>query len=139
MTAHEDDVDALVDTRAAEELLGIPFRVPLYPSDNIVNPAMEPGWRSVAAFNTPDNVSGRPFGIDLDLDLVLAAGFDPDETLLHELVHVWQWLCDPQNFRARIEQELAGYGYVDAPHEVEARELARMMLEADVRVYFPTA
>jgi hypothetical protein len=127
-------MSAIVDPRAAEELLALPIRIPVRPLEPI--PAQD-GTVCLARFNPPRCDNMRPFGIDFDLPMTLAAGADPNEILLHELVHAWQWACDPEGFATMARREIAEHGYEDASHEVEARELAAKMLEAGVRVWFP--
>ena len=61
----------------------------------------------------------------------------PNVTLLHEVVHAWQWFSDALSVGARQDNELATHGYWDAPHEVQAREFATLLDQAGVRVYFP--
>jgi hypothetical protein len=94
------------------------------------------GGAIVARFNPPHG--DKPFGIDFDLEAALRAGLDPNAVLLHELAHAWQWFRDPAGFEACVKSELIAFGYLDAPHEVEARELAAVMVEAGVRVFFPS-
>jgi hypothetical protein len=128
LTGDEAAVD-IVDLSQAEELMGLP-PIDIRPYESEPDAA---GNLQVARFTAaPDGV-----WIDFDLDAALHGGMDPNAALLHELVHVWQWLGDPAGFKARVEWELAEYGYADAPHEVEARKMAATMVDAGVQVYWP--
>lgn len=125
-----------VDLSAAEHELGIPA-VPVWQEANLddaVTAAM--GGTTLASFHGPRCGCGRPFGITYDLDAMVRHG-SPNNTLLHELVHAWQYHQDPEWSGYRQALDLERYGYFNAPHEVEARRLSRMMDEAGIRVWFP--
>jgi antirestriction protein ArdC len=123
-----------IDLSAAEHILELP-PIPVRHVGSIDAPIE--GAVVLAQFNGPNCENGRPFGIDVDLDVITRAGEDPNEILCHELVHAWQWFNDPAGFMAQARFELATQGYHDAPYEVEARTLAAMMVDAGVRVLFP--
>lgn len=122
--------DPRIDLSEAEALLELPVPIPVRPA----GPDAPLVSDSAQATFIYDPAS---FGIVYSLENCERFRCDPNESLLHELVHVRQWFDDPLGFPARVDRELDEYGYLNAPHEVEARELARMMLEAGVRVYFP--
>lgn len=124
-----------VDLSAGEALLEIP-PVPITQEANLSGTGgFTVEGSTLASFHGPQCSCGRPFGITYDLDRMVRHG-TPNETLLHELVHAWQYHRDPHNFAER-SLDVFEYGYWNAPHEVEARELAALMDEAGVRVWFP--
>ncbi|MGZ6570509.1 MAG: hypothetical protein ACXVHB_06070 [Solirubrobacteraceae bacterium] len=126
-----------VDLSAGEELFGIPS-VPVWPEADIEAPAqLEYAGRTLAAFHGPHCVCGRPFGISYDLEAMRAVGKDPNEVLLHELAHAWQYYLDPGGSQQRQDHDVLTHGYWNAPHEVEARMLAHKAHAAGVRVWFP--
>jgi hypothetical protein len=66
----------------------------------------------------------------IDLEAILAAGVDPNEALLHECAHAWQWFVtntptpgrryQRERWQAITRAERYGFGYGDAPHEAQA-------------------
>ena len=118
--------DPRVDLSEAEAFLGLPTPIVVRPLPGIVG---ADGTAALARFNARS-------GIDYDPDAIERGCWDLNEVLLHELVHAWQFFRDPAGFEAKTAAEIAEYGYEDAPHEVEARELAWKMHGAGVQVDF---
>lgn len=126
-----------VDLSQAEDIFGIP-KIPVWHETDIETPT---GYASrggtLAAFHGPNCACGRPFGICFDVAAIKRDGKDPNEVLLHELTHAWQYYLDPDNHGRRATLDELRYGYYYAPHEVEARKVARQLNDAGVRVWFP--
>lgn len=128
----------MVDLSEGEAIFAIPA-VPVWQETGLGDRGG--GWRkgatTVASFHGPHCDCGRPFGITYDLDAIQECGVDPNETLLHELTHAWQYYLDPAGSEAEYVRQLQVYGYYYAPMECEAREMARRLTAAGVRVWFP--
>jgi hypothetical protein len=127
-----------VDLSAGEKVFGLPA-IPCWPEHNIKgNPlAQLVESRPLAAFHPAGCPCGDPYGIAYDLGAIEAAEYEPNEVLLHELTHAWQFWIDPEHYTERCVSELERFGYWDAPHEVEARAMARHLNALGVRVWFP--
>jgi hypothetical protein len=128
-----------VDLSAGEAMFEIP-PVPVWQESDIdMSEQFRTGARALAAFHGPGCSCGRPFGIGYDLRAIVASEHDPNEVLLHELTHAWQFHIDPGGSDARHVEDVAEYGYWDAPHEVEARLIASVFNVAGIRVWFPSS
>lgn len=130
-----------IDLSEAEALFGLPFNIPIRPAASIRVDELSTLDKPMASLTRFVGPPLGQFGIEYDLVGLMMSELDGDpgvnEMLLHEVVHAWQWFSDPAGFEARHASELAEYGYWDAPHEVQARQLAHLLNEAGVRVYFP--
>jgi hypothetical protein len=118
----------------AEQLLGLPT-IPVHPEAGISPLTLglsKHEGTPLAIFRGPK--LGIKFGIAYDIDAIREAGEDPNEVLLHELVHALQYFRDPQNAARIAREEIDRFGYDDAPHEVEARVMARHLKDM-VRVW----
>ena len=127
------------ELREAEEILGL-APIPVWQEANLGGNALVAGGgrTALASFHPPCCGCGRAYGIAYDLAAVaLDRTYTMNEVLLHECVHAWQYWLDPVGSPAQQQAELERYGYHDAPHEVEARVLARWMDAAGIRVWFP--
>lgn len=113
-----------IDLSAAERLLDLPISIPIRPVADIA-----PGV--FAQF------SSSLFCIEYDLAKMLFCEEDPNAILLHELIHVRQWLDHPATWADQCQRDLAAHGYQHAPHEIDANCRARDLCDAGVRVYFP--
>lgn len=128
-----------VDLCEVERILALP-PIPVWPEANIDGNALVSGGGTavLAAFHPPTCRCGRPYGIAYDQKAIaLDRRYSMNEVLLHEAVHAWQYWLDPEGAPAKWERDDAMFGHEDAPHEVEARVLARRLDEIGVQVWFP--
>lgn len=127
-----------VDLSQGERIFDIPA-IPVWPEPDLEpgNSANEVGGTTLASFHGPSCRCGRPFGITYDLGAMWRCGADPNESLLHELTHAWQHYRDPEGCARRQAVELQRFGYWNAPHELEARDVAARLNDVGVRVWFP--
>lgn len=129
---------ATVNLAEGEAILGIPI-IPIWEEFNIEQDAAAAmrSTRTLASFHPPGCACGRSFGICYDLAAITETGHGVNETLLHELVHAWQYCMDPTGSGPRQIADVERFGYHGSPHEVEARALAAAMHGAGVQVWFP--
>ena len=127
------------DLSEGEDILGIPA-IPIWEESSLKGNALvaNGGATVLAAFHPPCCDCGRQYGIAYDRAAVaLNRTYSMNQVLLHELVHAWQYWLDPDNAPAVQRAELEQFGYKNAPHEVEARVLARWLDNVGIRVWFP--